>query len=72
MILGLEVARRNRFKMGTPVVYFDGKREITGEVIKAENGKLAISSYEKTKGIEKNIYIPKTWFDVCKFSEYKR
>ena len=62
-----EADRRKLFKVGTPVIYFDGKKEITGEVIIGKKGHLSISSYAKTIGLEKLIYTPISWFNVRTF-----
>jgi len=74
MKLKNEVERRKLFKKGTPCIYNDGKKEITGEVVTNKRGLQAIAPYytDGRSGTQNYTVVPKTWFNVRKFNSSEK
>lgn len=66
--LSQEVARRNMFERGTPAVLYDGKTDHSGEVIIGDRGHQLIKTYTRPS----DELIPRTWFNVRKYSSSEK
>ncbi|TGV03587.1 hypothetical protein [Flavivirga rizhaonensis] len=76
-----EIKKMDSFELGTPAIYFDGTREVTGEIGMNREG-IKGSGYSKPgtakgiflykdknySGIHDRFIIPDNWFNVRKFT----